>query len=139
MELRLKELEMLTQEAKENMAILRKQVDEIVELSITSTSTFSAPLTPRPPVVCRPAPVLPPKIKVVRAKVGRRRAILFTREVCAQIPVWLEDGLNRVEIAAKIGCTVNSLQASCSNRGISLWAKDRPNKRKVQVVYEEVV
>jgi hypothetical protein len=138
MERRLKELEMLTQEAKENMAILRKQVDEIVD-ELSTPSTFSAPLTPRPPVVCRPAPVLPPKIKRVKAKIGRRKAILFTREVCAQIPVWLEDGLSRVEIAAKIGCTVNSLQASCSNRGISLWAKGRPRKQPVQVVYEEVM
>jgi hypothetical protein len=135
MDLRLKELEAFTLEAKEHMTLLRKQMEEVAVPLVPST--FSAPLVPRPPVVCRPAPLLPPKIKVARKPT--KKATKFTEEVCNQIQLWLEDGLSREEIADKIGCSRNSLQVTCCKRGISLWAKNRPRHQQVEVVYEEVM
>lgn len=97
-------------------------------------SSFPAPPVPRPPVVRRPVVMRPAKVKVVKAGMG---GIKFTAEVCASIPRWIEEGLSREEIAARIGCTMNSLQASCSKRGISLWAKTRTRLQPVEVVYAE--
>jgi hypothetical protein len=54
---------------------------------------------------------------------GRKR--VFTPEVLLQIPVWVKNGLDRTEIAARIGCTPNSLQATCCKKGISLRRKNR--------------
>jgi hypothetical protein len=134
MELRLKELEALTQEAKEGMALLQKQVEEVAPPLIPST--FPAPLAPRPPVVYRPALPRLPKIKVVKVKKGK--STKFTPEVCTQITQWVDDGLSREEIADRIGCSMNSLQVSCCKRGISLWAKNRPRNQEIKVIYEEV-
>jgi hypothetical protein len=136
MELRLKELDLLTQEARESMAQIRKQIGEVVAPLIPSI--FSAPLAPRPPVVCRPAPTLPPKIKVVKISKKSGRPRVFTPDVCAQIPTLLEEGLNREQIAERIGSTLGSLVATCSKKGISLRAKGRRG-REIQVVYEEAV
>jgi hypothetical protein len=134
MEFRLKELEMLQQSAKEDMAKLQKQVEEMAVPLIPAI--FAAPPAPRPQVIYRPAPILPPKIKVVKAR--PRNATKFTPEVCANIRMWLDEGLSREVIAERVGCTMNSLQVSCSRIGISLWAKDRPRLREVQIVYEEM-
>jgi hypothetical protein len=54
---------------------------------------------------------------------GRKR--VFTDEVLIQIPMWVKEGLSREEIAARFGCTPNSLQATCCKKGISLRRKSR--------------
>jgi hypothetical protein len=138
MERRLRELETLTAEARENLARLRHQVDQVAEPLVPST--FEAPPTPRPPVIRRPVVMRPPRVKVVSATIGTGKPTKFTAEVCAMIPRWIEQGLTREQIAVEIGCTLNSLQASCSKRGISLWAKGRTRLQPVEVVYakEEV-
>jgi hypothetical protein len=48
------------------------------------------------------------------------RPIKFTPERFAQIRNLVERGMAREEIAATIGCTVGSLQVTCSRHGISL-------------------
>jgi hypothetical protein len=95
--------------------------------------------------------VEPPPPQVVRAEVIRRvpeityrtkvvvmrkrgKPKVFTDEVLASIPVWIEQGRTKEWIAGEIGCTMNSLQASCSKRGISLWPKHRPRFKRVEVV-----
>jgi hypothetical protein len=58
------------------------------------------------------------------------KAIIFTQEVLDSIPVMVEQGLNRDEIAARIGTTTASLQVRCSQRKISLRKSGpRPPKR----------
>jgi hypothetical protein len=73
---------------------------------------------PPRPVVVRYPELLPNQPKTGRKGPGRKR--VFTPEVLIQIPVWVKEGLDRAEIAARIGCTENSLQATCSKKGISL-------------------
>jgi hypothetical protein len=127
MEFRLRELERLTTEARESLATLQRQVGEGL-----------APTPPAPPravVIRRPCAMRPPKVRVVKRPTAK--ATKFTAEVCATIPLWIEQGLSREQIAEKIGCTMNSLQASCSKRGISLWAKGRARTQLVELVYEE--
>jgi hypothetical protein len=97
---RLKELESHAADMRKSIAELQDQLEE-------AEAPFVPSIFPAPParksVVQRP----PQKIK-------------FTTEVFAMIPLWLEEGLTRHQIADKIGCTTNSLQATCSKRGISL-------------------
>jgi hypothetical protein len=133
MELRLRELERLTTEARESLARLQAQVEE--SPGPLPAGTFPAPPATRTVVVRRPCVMRPTKVKVVKKPTGR--ATKFTEEVCANIPLWIEQGLSREQIAARIGCTMNSLQASCSKRGISLWAKGRVRTQLVEVVYAE--
>jgi hypothetical protein len=45
---------------------------------------------------------------------------IFTSQVFAQILSLVEQGCGAAEIAAKIGCTLNSLRVKCSQQGISL-------------------
>ena len=44
----------------------------------------------------------------------------FTREVLDIIPLWVEMGATRAEIAAAVGTTVGYLDVVCSRYGISL-------------------
>jgi hypothetical protein len=76
---------------------------------------------PRPAVVRYPEPV------EKRKYTGSGRKRVFTAEVLTQIPVWVKEGLDRELIAARIGCTPNSLQATCCKKGISL----RRNRARV--------
>jgi hypothetical protein len=99
-------------------------------------------LMPRPEVVRRlpppPSPSKPPVVKVRKIKAQHvRRKKVFTDEILKQIPMWIEQGLNRVQIAERIGCTGNSLQVTCSKKGISLWHKNRPRSQPVVYQYEE--
>lgn len=135
LESRLKELETFTREAREDMTKIQKMAEETAVPPILST--YSAPLAPRPPVVCRPLPVIQTRIKIIKAKGRKVKATKFTPEILAQIPRWVEEGLNREEIASRIGCSMNSLQVSCCKRGISLWAKDRYRSFNVKYIHEE--
>jgi hypothetical protein len=134
LEYRLKELERQSAETREALDQLRRQAE--VTPSALIPTTFSAPPAPRPPVVRRPCVITarPKKVKVVRAHTGK--STKFTPEVCALIPQWLEEGLSREQIAERVGCSMNSLQVSCSKRGISLWAKNRVRHQEVELVYE---
>jgi hypothetical protein len=67
----------------------------------------------------------------------RGRATRFTDEVLANIQQWVAEGIGRKEIAERLGTTPGSLQVSCSRHGISLWGKDRPRRRPVQIVHYE--
>jgi hypothetical protein len=133
MELRLRELDALASEARESLATLKRQVDQ--DHPPIPPGTFPAPPATRTVVIRRPVVMRPPKVRVVKKPTGR--ATKFTEEVCANIPLWIEQGLSREEIAARVGCTLNSLQASCSKRGISLWAKGRVRTQLVELVYAE--
>lgn len=57
---------------------------------------------------------------------SRGRALIFTREVYDAIPVWVEMGASKEDIAAALGATVGSLQVKCSHARISLAAR-RPS------------
>jgi hypothetical protein len=46
--------------------------------------------------------------------------IIFTPQVFAQILSLVEQGLSAAEIAAQVGCTLNSLRVRCSQQGIRL-------------------
>jgi hypothetical protein len=59
------------------------------------------------------------------------RAVKFTPERMEQIRNLVERGHKREDIAAVIGCTVGSLQVTCSRFGISL----RPPKRNVPAYF----
>lgn len=130
---RLKELEA-------SASNLRAELNRLNTLT-TLVSDAGPPPTPKPP----PAPPKPllkkqiippplaPKIKVISGE-GTVRPTKFTDAVCEQIKTWIEDGKTREEIAGYIGCTVGSLQVSCSKRGISLWPKSRPRLQQVIVV-----
>jgi hypothetical protein len=48
------------------------------------------------------------------------KARVYTDEVLASIPEWVKQGMSADEIAAKIGCTPNSLKATCCKKKISL-------------------
>jgi hypothetical protein len=56
----------------------------------------------------------------VEAIPGRGRTIKFTPERIDQIKNLVERGTKREEIAEIIGCTLGSLQVTCSRLGISL-------------------
>jgi hypothetical protein len=131
---RLSELESSTRLIGMKLAKLKEQVKP------------DEPSEARPEVVRRPdlRPLPPPKIKIVKIKRvtrgGGRTKKLFTDEVMANIPLWIAEGLTREQIAEKIGCTMNSLQATCSKKGVSLWRKDRaPMRRRVIIVRQEEV
>lgn len=44
----------------------------------------------------------------------------LTDEIYGRIPALVEQGLSKAEIAATYGVTTNTLQVSCSRRGVSL-------------------
>jgi hypothetical protein len=48
------------------------------------------------------------------------KARVYTDEVLASIPEWVKQGMSANQIAAKIGCTPNSLKATCCKKKISL-------------------
>lgn len=52
--------------------------------------------------------------------VNHRQPRLFTDQVLATIPLWVEAGETPETIAARIGCTVGSLRTMCSIHKISL-------------------
>jgi hypothetical protein len=56
----------------------------------------------------------------------RGRPMLFTPERLDQIRNLVERGQNREQIAETVGCTVGSLQVTCSRHGISL-RRPRPD------------
>jgi hypothetical protein len=55
----------------------------------------------------------------VTEKKQRRRSI-FTKELFADIPVLVQQGLEAEAIAARLGCTVGTLKVRCSQAQISL-------------------
>jgi hypothetical protein len=67
--------------------------------------------------------VKPTRVEVVNPTRPTRRAWVFTQEVLDKIPVWVKQGRTREWIAEEIGCTMNSLVATCSRKGISLRTK----------------
>jgi hypothetical protein len=132
-------LEHRLRELETHAADLREMVKRMEEVGSGPAVVFEAPPAPRPVVVRRPCVIMPrpKKVKVIKATIGRGKSTRFTPEVCALIPQWLEEGLSREQIAERIGCTMNSLQVSCSKRGISLWAKKRARHQEVELVYEQ--
>jgi hypothetical protein len=132
-EQKLKTLEFSLWKIKRELQEMQKEKEQLQK---TIDQLSAAPPKPRPEVVRRPPEVKSPRIKVVKVRKGGR-ATKFTDEVLNNIPIWLEEGLNRDQIADRIGCSPNSLQVSCSKRGISLWSKARPRNQIVEVVYEE--
>jgi hypothetical protein len=56
---------------------------------------------------------------VTERKPGGRPSIL-TKDVMADIPVLVQQGLNAEAIAARLGCTVGTLKVRCSQAQISL-------------------
>ena len=56
---------------------------------------------------------------VTERKPGGRPSIL-TKDVMADIPVLVQQGLNTEAIAARLGCTAGTLKVRCSQQGISL-------------------
>lgn len=54
---------------------------------------------------------------------GRGRSVKFTPEVLEQVRRWVAEGVNRVEIAKRVGSSVGSLQVTCSRLGIRLRRK----------------
>jgi hypothetical protein len=90
----------------------------IPEVVRTCSSVVMRKGGPRP----KPAqPEAPPQVEEVYGPPrppGRRT--IFTPEVLAQIPNWVEHGLSREEIAKRIGCKLSSLQVTCCRQGISL-------------------
>lgn len=124
---RLKELEA-------SASSLRAELNRLNTLT-TMVSDAGPPPAPPKPLLKKQIipPPLAPKIKVISGE-GTVRPTKFTDAVCQQIKTWIEDGKTREEIAGYIGCTVGSLQVSCSKRGISLWPKSRPRLQQVIVV-----
>lgn len=53
----------------------------------------------------------------------RGRKVKFTPEVIEQVKQWVAEGVNRVEIAKRVGSSVGSLQVTCSRLGIRLRRK----------------
>lgn len=54
---------------------------------------------------------------------SQRPRKLFTDDVLDKIPLWVLDGKSREWIRLEIGCTLNSLVATCSKHRISLDRK----------------
>jgi hypothetical protein len=50
----------------------------------------------------------------------QRRHSIFTKDLFADIPVLVQQGLNAEAIAGRLGCTVGTLKVRCSQQGISL-------------------
>jgi hypothetical protein len=141
LEYRLKELEA-------SAAEIRSMIIQL-EVSPPLSSSYLAPHpTPerRPPsvpllkkngqILKKALPPPPPRVKVVKIKKGHRKT-KFTAEVMAKIEAWIAEGLTRLQIADRLGTTLGSLQVSCSKKGVSLWAKDRPRRQEVVVIREE--
>lgn len=59
-------------------------------------------------------------IEITSNGTGRGRSIKFTPERIEQIKNLVERGTSREQIAEIIGCTVGSLQVTCSRLGVSL-------------------
>jgi hypothetical protein len=59
---------------------------------------------------------------------------IFTPENLARIPKMVEQGMSRQEIAAALGCKLNSLITTCSINRISLrrWPRQRAEPCKVK-------
>lgn len=77
---------------------------------------------------------------------GRPR--IFTEAVYAVIPLWVNQGLSREDIAERIGTTVSSLSVACSRRRIPLspatltetaWAAIEAESRKLRVTPERLI
>lgn len=129
---RLRELEALATEMRRGLEELKAWREPEVR------ETIPAPLTPpqRPllkkQIVKAPPP---PKVKVIKRRGGNGRK--FTEEVLAQIPLWIEQGIGRQEMADRIGTTLGCLQVTCSRLGISLWPKTRPRIQQVVFIHEQ--
>jgi hypothetical protein len=55
-----------------------------------------------------------------------RRKWILTREVLARIPAMVASGSTRQAIADALGCKLSTLQVRCSQSGISLRRRKRP-------------
>ena len=69
------------------------------------------------------------------------RARIFTPEVLRMIPTWVAEGATRHDIAAALGVTLNSLQYSCSQHGVSLsmqWSIQGFERRLGRVRWAEI-
>ena len=55
-----------------------------------------------------------------------RRKWILTREVLARIPAMVASGSTRQVIADALGCKLSTLQVRCSQNGISLRRRKRP-------------
>jgi hypothetical protein len=147
LEYRLKELETSVPDLRLAIYNLKSVLKKIEDTEAPLAPTYGSPHAPieprpphlpasRPPVIRRPHPRddKAPIIKMVQVR-QRGRATRFTDEVLANIRQWVADGVTRKGIAARLGTTVGSLQVSCSRAGVSLWGRDRPRRRPVQIVH----
>lgn len=62
-----------------------------------------------------------------------RRPTIFTPEVYAKIPTWVEQGLTPEAIAERIGSTVGSLKTRCAEQRIRL----RPGTQQQKVIFAD--
>lgn len=58
-----------------------------------------------------------------KGRIARRRPRVFTSEVFAAIPAWVEMGARPEHIAAALGVSVTNLRVRCSRARISLAAR----------------
>jgi hypothetical protein len=141
LEYRLKELEASAVEIR----LMISRVEASPPLSPSFLAPHPAPeqRSPSVPLLKKNGQILkkalpppPPRVKVVKIKKGHRRA-KFSAENLAQIQAWVEEGLTRLQIADRLETTLGSLQVSCSRKGVSLWAKNRPRRQEVVIIREE--
>ena len=62
---------------------------------------------------------------------------ILTDEKFAMIPQLMAEGLSKLQIAERFGCTVNTLQVKCSHRGISL--RPLALKRNRPLKYQKLI
>jgi hypothetical protein len=53
----------------------------------------------------------------------------ITPATVPQIGIWLEQGFDAKEIAAKLGCTIGTLRVRCSHLGVSLRRRGTPPRK----------
>lgn len=65
-----------------------------------------------------------------KGRTGRPRNV-FTTEVLATIPFWVEQGADRGDIATALGTTKASLSATCARHGISLRSANSAIRHRI--------
>jgi hypothetical protein len=65
------------------------------------------------------------------------RPRVYTPEVLASIPEWVKQGMSTNAIAARIGCTPNSLKATCCKKKISLRRERTARSIAVPIIVPE--
>ena len=67
---------------------------------------------------------------------AKRRNKIFTKEVLAEVELLVKQGLNKQQIAGRLGCKASSLQTvACQNR-ISLCHPDKRKRRPIEITMQ---